>query len=158
MIRSLDNMQTSFDFLMLMMVLTFISGIFKKLRTKKEFTGLDLFQIVLYSVMWVPLFFELYFEEITKEKFDDCSESESLERQLEEANTEIRDLNDMLVALREETDAELAEARELLLKVQDSMSNLSTHSHEGWAIACADDTFNMIEQYVDVIELKEKGE
>jgi len=112
MIRSLDNMQTSFDFLMLMMVLTFISGIFKKLRTKKEFTGLDLFQIVLYSVMWVPLFFELYFEEITKEKFDDCSESESLERQLEEANTEIRDLNDMLVALREETDAELAEARE----------------------------------------------
>ena len=84
--------------------------------------------------------------------------NKDLERQLEEANTEIRDLNDMLVALREETDAELAEARELLLKVQDSMSNLSTHSHEGWAIACADDTFNMIEQYIDILELKEKGD
>ena len=83
---------------------------------------------------------------------------EDLESQLQEANTEIRDLNDMLVALREETDAELAEARELLLKVQDSMSNLSTHSHEGWAIACADDTFNMIEQYIDILELKEKGD
>jgi len=95
MIRSLDNMQTSFDFLMLMMVLTFISGIFKKLRTKKEFTGLDLFQIVLYSVMWVPLFFELYFEEITKEKFDDCSESESLERQLEEAREKLEGVKEL---------------------------------------------------------------
>ena len=53
---------------------------------------------------------------------------------------------------------QLKEARDLLLQVQDGMSNLRTHSHEGWAIACADDTFNMIEQYVDVIELKEKGD
>ena len=65
-------------------------------------------------------------------------------------NKEIKDIKDL--------ERQLEEARDLLLQVQDSMSNLSTHSHEGWAIACADDTFNMIEQYVDVIELKEKGE
>jgi len=58
----------------------------------------------------------------------------------------------------ENLERQLEEARDLLLQVQDGMSNLSTHSHEGWAIACADDTFNMIEQYVDVIELKEKGD
>ena len=70
-----------------------------------------------------------------------------LERDLRQARKEINDL-----------ERQLEEARDLLLQVQDGMSNLSTHSHEGWAIACADDTFNMIEQYVDVIELKEQGD
>ena len=47
--------------------------------------------------------------------------NKDLERQLEEANTEIRDLNDMLVALREETDAELKEAREEFSRLVDNM-------------------------------------
>lgn len=60
-------MLSGLDVVVLIALLSFISGILKKLRTKKEFTGLDLFQILLYSIMWVPLFFELYFEEITKD-------------------------------------------------------------------------------------------
>lgn len=35
--------------------------------------------------------------------------------------------------------------RDLLLQVQDHMSQLSTHCNEGWAISCADNVANMIE-------------
>ena len=64
-------MLSGLDVVSLIALLTFISGVLKKLRTKKEFTGLDLFQISLYSIMWIPLFFELYFEEITKDDKDE---------------------------------------------------------------------------------------
>ena len=40
--------------------------------------------------------------------------------------------------------------RNTLLQVQDHMSQLSTHCHDGWAISCAD-------AVNDMIELKLKG-
>ena len=56
--------------------------------------------------------------------------NKDLERQLEEANTEIRDLNDMLVALREETDAELAEAREALSSIRGILPTVHSSDRE----------------------------
>jgi len=109
---------------------------------------------------------------VTKTTFDQVAKLESQlkakEQELEEANEhkevyfkncqKLQEAKEEAHNVIEVLSYQLEEARDLLLQVQDSMSNLSTHSHEGWAIACADDTFNMIEQYVDVIELKEKGE
>jgi hypothetical protein len=47
---------------------------------------------------------------------------------------------------------QLAEARELLLQIQDHMSQLSTHTHDGWSGSCADTVYEMIEE-----QLKEQG-
>lgn len=47
---------------------------------------------------------------------------------------------------------QLAEARELLLQVQDHMSQLSSHTHDGWSGSCADTVYEMIEN-----KLKEQG-
>jgi len=47
---------------------------------------------------------------------------------------------------------QIAEARELLLQIQDHMSQLSTHTHDGWSGSCADIVYEMIEK-----QLKEKG-
>ena len=46
---------------------------------------------------------------------------------------------------------QLEEARELLLKIQDHMSQLSTHTHDGWSGSCADTVYEMIEE-----QLKER--
>jgi copper oxidase (laccase) domain-containing protein len=51
-----------------------------------------------------------------------------------------------------ELERQIAEARELLLQIQDHMSQLSTHTHDGWSGSCADIVYEMIEK-----QLKEKG-
>lgn len=48
---------------------------------------------------------------------------------------------------------QLAEARDMLLQVQDHMHQISVHTSDGWAGSSADDVYNMIEE-----QLKEKGE
>ena len=47
---------------------------------------------------------------------------------------------------------QLEEARDLLLQVQDHMSQLSSHTHDGWSGSCADTVYEMIEN-----KLKEQG-
>jgi hypothetical protein len=40
---------------------------------------------------------------------------------------------------------EIGVLRNTLLQVQDHMSQLSTHCHDGWAISCAESVYDMIE-------------
>ena len=54
--------------------------------------------------------------------------------------------------LIQDLERQLAEARELLLQVQDHMSQLSSHTHDGWSGSCADTVYEMIEN-----KLKEQG-
>ena len=46
---------------------------------------------------------------------------------------------------------QLAEARDILLQVQDHMHQLSSHTSDGWAGASADNVFNMIEDKLEEI-------
>jgi uncharacterized protein HemX len=46
---------------------------------------------------------------------------------------------------------QLAEARDMLLQVQDHMHQLSSHTSDGWAGASADNVFNMIEDKLEEI-------
>jgi uncharacterized protein HemX len=50
-------------------------------------------------------------------------------------------------------EAQLAEARDMLLQVQDHMHQLSSHTSNRWARAKADNVYNMIED-----KLKEESE
>ena len=52
----------------------------------------------------------------------------------------------------EALERQLKEARDLLLQVQDHMSQLSSHTHDGWSGSCADTVYEMIEN-----KLKEQG-
>lgn len=61
---------------------------------------------------------------------------------------------DTLVCLEvEDLERQLDEAGELLLQIQDHMSQLSTHTHDGWSGSCAETVYEMIEK-----QLKEKGD
>ena len=48
-------------------------------------------------------------------------------------------------------EAQLEEARDMLLQVQDHMHQLSSHTSDGWAGASADNVFNMIEDKLEEI-------
>jgi uncharacterized protein HemX len=83
---------------------------------------------------------EQFITELRNSKYADLAKN-SLRLVILEQNQEIKSL-----------ERQLKEARELLLQIQDHMSQLSTHTHDGWSGSCADTVYEMIEE-----QLKEQG-
>ena len=87
-------------------------------------------------------------DEYKNGKYTTCYSGQDIADEMNDYRRALTNSNNRTKAL----ERQLAIARDLLLQVQDHMSQLSSHTHDGWSGSCADTVYEMIEN-----KLKEQG-